>query len=298
MLLHGSVLGCLTLLLAAWAPTRAAQAQATAGVDDLVDRAAAYVAEYERAFSTIVSEERYVQRLSGGLSEVRQLRSDLILTSAGEAGWILFRDVYDVDGRPVRDRDDRVMKLLLDPPADAYAQAKRIADEGARFNVGPIQRTINVPTLALMFLRRDNVPRSRFRLAGRETVHGVGAVVVRFEEQQRPRLVQTRDDAAARGRFWIESATGRVLKSELELDSAGISATVVVTYARQPSLGLWVPESMVERYRTESGLKSQAVMRDVQDGVARASALTIEGYATYAKFRRFNVDVTTIIRLP
>jgi hypothetical protein len=35
-------------------------------------------------------------------------------------------------------------------------------------------------------------------------VDGVNAIVLRFQERDKPRVVETKDDAAARGRFWIE----------------------------------------------------------------------------------------------
>ena len=66
-----------------------------------------------------------------------------------------FRDVFQVDGRAIRDHEDRLMKLVTQPASDSIAQAKRMADESARFNLGSIVRTINMPTLALMFLRSD-----------------------------------------------------------------------------------------------------------------------------------------------
>lgn len=272
--------------------------QSAPTLDEVLNRASSYVAEYERAFSAVVSEERYAQRLSGGgVTETRALRSDLILMNAADSGWLIFRDVYEVDGHAVRDRDDRVLNLLLKPPPDAFAQAKRIAEEGARFNIGPMQRTINTPTMALMFLRRELLGRSEFRIAGRDGERGVNAVVLRFQERGLPRIVNTRDDAAARGRFWIDPATGRVLKSELELDSAGMHAFIVVTYAPQEKLDLWVPTMMVERYRGET-TSGNIAARDLRDGASTGgvSTLTVEGTATYGNFRRFSVDVTTIIR--
>jgi hypothetical protein len=277
----------------------AGRLQSPVALDELLNRASSYVGDYERAFSAIVSEERYVQRLTGsGVNESRHLRSDLILMTAGESGWLIFRDVYEVDGHAVRDRDDRVLELLLKPPPDAYEQANRIADEGARFNIGPMQRTINTPTVALMFLRRELLPRSEFRIAGRGTEQGVAAVILRFQERGQPRIVNTRDNAAARGRFWIDPASGRVLKSELELDSAGMHAFIVVTYAPQPKLDLWVPAIMTERYRTQTTTGNIAP-RDLRDGAGSGSGvvtLTVEGTATYGNFRRFSVDVKTIIR--
>jgi hypothetical protein len=288
-----------SLAWASLASAELADRQSPVPLDELLSRASSYVAEYERAFSTIVSEERYAQRMSGtGVKETRQLRSDLILMSVGDPGWLIFRDVYEVDGRAVRDRDDRVLNLLLKPPPDAFEQTRRIAEEGARFNIGPMQRTINTPTVALMFLRRELLPRSEFRIAGRAAERGVDAVVLRFRERGLPRIVTTRDDAAARGRFWIDPATGRVLKSELELDSAGMQAFIVVTYAPEPKLDLWVPTLMVERYRTETS-SGTIVGRDLRDGAGTGSGvatLLVEGTATYGNFRRFSVDVTTIIR--
>jgi hypothetical protein len=284
-------------LIASGAAVHGSSGQAST-IDEVLARAVVYVAEYEKRFSAVVSEERYVQRASGGGTvETRQLRSDVILMPTGEPGWLIFRDVYEVDGRPVRDRDDRVLKLLLQPPPDAYAQARRIAEEGARFNIGSIQRTINTPTLALTFLRREIAPRSDFRLAGRENVEGVSAIVLRFQERDKPRVVQTKDGAAARGRFWIEPVTGCVLKTELELNSAGMSAVILVTYARQPPLDLWVPVRMVERYRMQTEFSSVDNLRDLRSGGGMGgTTLTIEGTATYGNFRRFSVDVTTIIR--
>ena len=41
-------------------------------------------------------------------------------------------------------------------------QAKRIAAESSRYNVGVLRRTINVPVMSLVFLEPDVQPRFRF----------------------------------------------------------------------------------------------------------------------------------------
>ena len=55
-------------------------------------------------------------------------------------------------------------------------------------------------------------------------------------------------DFPARGRFWIDPATGRVLMSELRCRTAQIKATIDVSFQSEPLLGLLVPIEMRERY--------------------------------------------------
>ena len=69
----------------------------------------------DRQFSAVVSEERYEQSGHGPKGVVtghRVLRSDLLLINSGEAGALCFRDVYEVDGKAVRDRSQRLMDLV------------------------------------------------------------------------------------------------------------------------------------------------------------------------------------------
>ena len=138
------------------------------------------------------------------------VRSDLLTIRDEAEGWIGFRDVYEIDGRPTRDRTDRLAKLFLEPLPDSRAQAIRIAEESARFNLAPqVPRTINVPLLALQFLRSANQARSQFTLAGPGNVRGVPSVIVSFPERAAPGIIRTVDGAKARGRFWIEADSGQ-----------------------------------------------------------------------------------------
>src|SRR5262249_49564964 len=102
----------------------------------------------------------------------RTLVSDVILINAGAAGWVSLRDVFEVDGSPVRDHTDRLLKLLTNPAPDAYQQALRLAQEGARFNIGNLSRSINVPSTALRFVRQDMQSRSTFTSNGLKTING------------------------------------------------------------------------------------------------------------------------------
>ncbi|MCK7492273.1 MAG: hypothetical protein MZW92_12240 [Comamonadaceae bacterium] len=114
---------------------------------------------------------------------------------AGRTLWLAFRDVAEVDGRPVRDREERLQRLFRTPPANALAQARAIAFASAQYNIGDVVRTVNMPTLALEFLEPAAQTRSRFRKAAEETVDGVRAWVVSFEERARPTRIQDNQGA-------------------------------------------------------------------------------------------------------
>jgi hypothetical protein len=265
----------LALLLAALAASVSAQQESTA---DLLAKAAAYIASYEKTFSVVVAEESYVQTLrrNVGADRLRTLRSDVLQTSIGQDDWVAFRDVFEVDGQPVRDRDTRLQKLFLEAPAQAIAQTRRIVDESARYNLGSLKRNINVPTMALTYLRQPNQVRSVFSRTGRQNVDGVRAVILRFVEKDKPTIVRSGSrDLPATGRFWIDPESGRVLKTEVAIAGAGTPAKITVTYGPVAKLATWAPVLMKEEY----------------DGRE-----TIRGVATYSNFRQFSVAVAEVIK--
>jgi hypothetical protein len=252
-------------------------------VPDLLARAAAYLTDYEAKFSAVVSEERYTQDSSvwvgiAAASRHRTTRSDVIVINAGPSAWIAFRDVFEVDGKLVRDRDERLQKLFLETPGQAMVQAKRIMDESARYNLGGLQRNVNVPTMALTYLRAANQPRSGFALDGHENVNRIPAAVLTFSEIGVPTVIQSASqNLPASGRFWIEPASGRVLKTELSVRTRTLQAKITVTYAAGAKVDLWVPATMKEDYRTPRG-----------------EHITAE--ARYANFRQFVVLVSDHIK--
>lgn len=254
-------------------------------LETLLERLGAYVAGYERALTAVVSEEAYVQEVTGAptlFATNRALRSEFLLAKAtggagGEAGWVAFRDVFEVDGIPVQDRSDRLIDLFLKPPADAWAQVNRIVEESAKHNLGGVRRTVNVPTMVLQFARTTEQPRSQFRRGSRTTLGGHQVRELRFSERATPRMITTSDGAAAQGTFWIDEATGRVHRTEMRIITGNLSATIGVSYAHQDELDLWLPVLMSERY---------VIPRQP----------TITGRAVYGNFRRFNVTVDTVIK--
>src|SRR5262245_14217327 len=159
-------------------------------VERIVDKAGDYVATLVDALSNVVAEERYTQDVSGsaapnvGATAHRELRSDvLLLKIGGPLEWRPYRDVFEVDGKPVHDRDGRLIALFQQPSATSFEQAARIAQESARYNIGLARRTINTPMLSLLFLQRSIQPKFRFKLGRNDASVGARIWIVDYREQ-------------------------------------------------------------------------------------------------------------------
>jgi hypothetical protein len=258
----------------------------TPTVETVLARAAEYTSHFVETFSNVVATERYVQDVRPANAALRlrsrpvpgshrELRSDfLLLNVGGPLEWRPYRDVYLVDGKPVRDRDDRLTRLFTEPAATRLEQAARIAHESARHNIGLAARTVNTPVLALLFLQADVQHRFEFKLAGRDG----RTAVVQYDEEFRPTIIRgirsTEDaDLPASGRFWIDAETGRVSRSTLHVEQGPMRTQLTTTYRDEPRFGIAVPAEMRE---------------EVEFG----RTLTI-GIATYDNFRRFEVKAET-----
>ncbi len=283
---------CTALVLTAAVPSRAQELS----LSEVLARASEYVTDFRRQLSGIVAEESYEQRARANVTntlrgfgfgeERRRLRSDFLLVQLeGEERYHKFRDVFEVNGRPVRDREERLTRLFLDNTASAAIQIQEIVSESARYNIGDIHRTLNTPTLALLILSSEYQPRFRFaRVASGSPLLPINSEhlpsaadvwVIEYEEVWPDTVIRgdNRKDLPAEGRFWIEPTTGRVWLSELVIDDPQVRATVNVAYRQDPVIGHLVPVEMRERYRN------------------RRDGSRVDGTATYSRFRRFNVQV-------
>src|SRR5262249_52752905 len=132
-------------------------------LEELLDRAAWYLDYFVDEFENVVAEESYIQDSSmmlpsfspmpgGGRgafppppspsdaarSRHRDLRSDFLLVKSPDTEALVpFRDVREVHGIPVRDREARLAKLFLsEHGGNVMEQAEKIGAEGARYNLG------------------------------------------------------------------------------------------------------------------------------------------------------------------
>lgn len=267
-------------------------------LDVVLAHAADYVSRYQQQLRGLVAEETYRQNVmltAAGRNigpgararqtrEGRELKSDLLLVKLGDENfWMQFRDVFEVDRKPVRDRDQRLYKLFVESKTDARAQAESIQQESARYNLGPLMRTINVPIMALLFFERSVQPRIKFEQgkAGNvrrfEGLADAGSIwMIEYRETQKGTMVKGANnrDIPSHGRVWLDSTNGRVLQTELISEDTDLRADINVTYKVEPGLDLLVPGEMREIY------------------VIRRNDTRIDGRASYGKFRQFTVSTT------
>ena len=273
-------------------------------LNETLRAAAAYLEVFPLKAAGLLVQEDYSQQLHTTTVMTRHLRSDVLIMPDPDNGWLEFRDVFEVDGRPVRDRTDRLADLFARPRGDTREQMRRIVAEGARFNLDAIvagrtvSRTLNAPTAAMWFLRGINQKRSSFTAPDRATVAERAAAVVRFRETTRPRIIHTNNGAAARGAFWIDLDTGAVLRSEFSLanlrDGIQTEATIRVDYAFEPAAGIWMPRAMDEHYEISTDDPTLLPVSPTLPGRGNSSLagnITVDGQASYSHVRHFDVTV-------
>jgi len=290
--------------------------QAQSSLRTVMERAGAYVEDFEDQLAGIVAEELYVQEVvppgtfnsavtvTGGSGrkavetstarKYRTLRSDLLLIHpVNGARWVQFRDVFEMDNTVVHDRNDRLAKLFLKPSSNTAVQVKRIQEESARYNIGNLERTVNVPVLPLMFLEPVLQPHFEFarvldgpsgeRPAVPRDVPDSPAFAVpptameiRYQEIGPDSLIRTTAyrPLLARGRFWLDPESGRVMLSEMILDDPlFVYGSIHVAYKLNADFGFMVPSEMHEHY------------------IVRGTGFQVNGTATYSRFRQFQVNV-------
>ena len=269
----------------------AASAPPPPRLEDVLALASRYVAGLEEELAVLVADESYAQSLFVGRDssarDRRSLASDVAWVPTGDAFvWAFFRDVREVDGDPVRDREARLEQLF--PSGMTLAgreRAQEILDESSRYNLGR-RRTVNSPTIALSFLHPRNQARFSFRLVGQDDKEGVATWKLRLAEKDRPTLTRTSrgEDVPARGLLWIEAGRGALVASRLEMSPRGLGPVSIETsYAPDDRMGAWLPREMREAYgnRSRSG------------GDER-----VEAVARYSAWRRAQVEVQPIIPVP
>ena len=266
----------LTILLFGGALLEAlpAGAERRGEVDDLFDRVAAYVARVHAEMEGAVLEERYVQTLQRpccseprnpgddpalvwvegasapaeqGVVQRRQLYSEVLLVPATGGIRVGYRDVFEVDGQPVRSRDERMRKLFARGTPEGELELGRILAESARFNIGPSRRSGNMPTFPLLYLSAAMKPNLYLSGGGRDRRGGRELTLLEFREDGTPTLTSTADgrDIPARGRAWVEPESGAVREIEVRFGDTP-RRVLRVWFRDEPRLGVLVPAKMWE----------------------------------------------------
>ena len=269
------------LLIPALLSPRPDAGQRAPSVKDVMRRVAGYVSAYGERASIVVGTERYTQETDGNTADAQRRRvtvAEFAIVKVERArGWLGFRDVVEVDGRSLADREDRLVRLLTSP-GDRYDEARRLTAESARFNIGRVERNFNVPTTVLFFFTADHQERFKFSAKG---VLADGSWEIAYRETQQPTLIRTPEGKSvpSDGSIWVNPADGTILRTILRVGGVGVGApkgvrgagSIDVTYRRVEPLDMWLPESMIEQFETKD--------RDARE--------TVTGRASYTNYRQF-----------
>lgn len=242
-------------------------------VKSLVSAASKYVAHYEQEFAYLLAEESYSQfRLKGTATiEHRSLTSEFFMTFLpGDDEWVAVRDVKVVDDKPVAAGDD--LRTLLATKGEFRGIIAQVVNRNARYNIG-VTRNFNEPTLPLLLLEAKRVSDVKFERGPVVKDGDATLVTLLFTERGRPTLVRGPDGSMpAKGELLIEADTGIIRRTRFDLDRAGVKVRLTTSYAREPRLNLWLPDTFSERYDTS------------------ATQETVVCEALYSNYRRFEVN--------
>ena len=267
-------------------------------LETVLSRASEYVHSYERALGMMIAREEYVQRVPmqsaptvvlGGDGwgrfppleyQTRRLVSDFLMVRLASAGdrWVGFRSVLEVNGSAVRDRQERLHAVLGDSVATVVERWRTLAQESARYNIGGVARSTNVPTFPLLVLRDEHRSRFEFERIDDARVEGVRVWVIRYRETTGPTIITDLRgrDVFTHGRLWIDPVDGVLVRTEMLTgdDDSELRSEITVRYRPDDELGLWLPRDMKERYESRDGRAFEAT-------------------AEYSNFQQFNVSVET-----
>jgi hypothetical protein len=244
----------------------------------VIRRVGDWVHQFVNEFANVVAEEDYVPT-SRSLGS--RLRSDYLLVRyPGSIGnWQTFRDVVAVNGGSLKNQPERLAKLFLQPFEDVIEQANAITRHSARY-LSPLSD----PLLAIAVLQRQYQPRFTYTLGDMDRGVGLGVRRIRFEERITPTILRTGSggDLPTRGTAWVIEASGRIVRTELQIGDVGLrqrAVAVSTAFKQDEALGIYVPATMQDAYLTSSGS-------------------SVRGPAYYTRFRRFAVHTAETIAGP
>jgi hypothetical protein len=275
---HRCLLALLTLPLIAWTRLDAQ----SPSLDEVLQRTSTYLRQWIPQLANIVATETYDERQAqSGVPgpQKRRLKSDVLLVQYPVGpGWMLFRDIGEVDGKPLAHPPDRLLKLFIEPNLNAREQADQITLEGLASHLAGANASSTNPFLGIALMQDAYRPRLRFRLGNTEPAMGPHVRVIQFDEREeseapaggKPEKLSLLlpDSGRANGSIWLDEETGVILKTDVRM-SLGLSLSSATIFARDARLGMFVPQEM------------------------RTSWRYVRGVATYSDYRRFDVQTVT-----
>lgn len=236
----------------------------------LMRRVGLYANWFVNQFSNVVSEERYEQGFSVDRRK-RLLTSDFMLVGypGSKEAVLTFRDIREVDGKPIGDQTDRITRLFLQPFDSAVRRAQEIHREGLRLSIE--NGRLMDPLTVLGYLQTAYQKNFRVTRGGHDRKLG--------DDVREINLTPGRNQTVWKpARAWVSEATGAVVKTELREGFGGNAQITTTTFGVDPGLAIPVPIEM-------------------RDEVPRRRDEFI-GTARYSNFRRFEVRTEAVIDVP
>jgi hypothetical protein len=238
------------------------------------ERVAGYVQRFVDDLTNVVAEERYVQEFRRA-GDRRRLRSDFLLVKypGDERRYQTFRDVLEVDGRPVRDQQVRITRLFLEPFASAVKRAGEIEVESFRQSLR--RGRLADPLQAIATLQAFYQPQFEFSVALANRRAGADLIELTFTQitPAGSSLIPLR------GKALLVEQTGRVIKTELTVGSGSNVRVTTTEFGFNAALRIDVPVRLRDEMPVSGGDE-------------------FIGTAEYVNFRRFQVRAEQEIDVP
>jgi hypothetical protein len=262
------------------------------------------VEDYQTTLKNLTAEEtRVMERVkkSGALDKRRRIVSDWFVyrsAGAGTEGITEYRDVREVDGKPVRKQGERAMRLVTKAASRSVTQElEAINHESERFDIGARYRAFTISQASGMARHRNDFVIDSL---GRDHLDGNDVIIVAYhrkEPNHADRRFLPKEFAATgtnlRGRLWLHPTTLQLVKEVWEivvpspaLPEPLVRTRVEKTYAQSP-YGILVPHQLV--------FEDRGWFSHPKGGVPRFDVQSRQT-ATFAAFKQF--DVATSIEAP
>ena len=257
-------------------------------VPEVLKTAGESLKQYAQKVGALVAEEEYTQREPVIPSANRRLLSDVAFVGLDNGQIAVYRDVAALDAREVRPKEERLAKLFASGPTQASQdQARAWTDEGVRYYMSPNLRTLDIPTLALEFVRAENQYQSEFTFdGGIRNQDGAQIATLRFKTDKNADVLPTPEGSTTSGKIWVDVATGTVRQTELIVTAKNFNFKTTTKYAHEKDLDLWVPSEMIQLAEVSN---AAAGLSNMGAGGQMGSKQSLEGRARYSKYRRTQI---------
>lgn len=284
---------------------------------DVVRKAAAQQQAYVNEFKNLVSREVKSYEIydkKGSIKKERKITSVFIVYQLNKSKGMAveFRNVLDVDGKPVEEAEKRSSDFFAEVVAAQSSQKEieKLQDETSRYDLDPV---IDGLTLYQGVVLADNMqPYFAFEQAGTDTIDGRPVIVLTYQQTKASPFVLGKSSADSpggqlaikydvahsgdvsprlRGKLWLDAETLQIRRElrQFTIQPAKFAMPAVyieddLEYAAS-DFGILTPKRIVH---------TQNSVRGKESTVAKNARVTFE----YGKFTRPESDVKVVEDAP